>query len=81
MDPSANDNREKEDAYHFVTYLPVNGILYELDGLQKDPLMHAAVDEDNWLDVARETIQARISTYPMGSVGPSLTRDNETKAD
>jgi ubiquitin carboxyl-terminal hydrolase L5 len=68
MDPSANDNREKEDAYHFVTYLPVNGCLYELDGLRKDPLMHGPVNEENWLDKARDTIQARISTYPMGSV-------------
>lgn len=67
MDPSANPDREKEDAYHFVCYLPVNGVLYELDGLRKEPIMHAAV-EDDWLQVARETIQARIETYPMGSV-------------
>jgi ubiquitin carboxyl-terminal hydrolase L5 len=69
MDPSSNPDREKEDAYHFVCYLPVNGVLYELDGLRKDPIMHAAVDESgDWLNVARETIQARIETYPAGSV-------------
>lgn len=58
---------EKEDAYHFVAYLPVNGVLYELDGLRPNPIMHAAVEGD-WLDVARETIEARIATYPPGSV-------------
>jgi ubiquitin carboxyl-terminal hydrolase L5 len=63
---------KKEDAYHFVTYLPINGVLYELDGLQRSPLMHAGVDEvegeGDWLTQARDTIQARIETYPPGSV-------------
>ncbi len=68
LDPSAYPEREKEDAYHFVTYLPVNGVLYELDGLRSSPIMHAAVEEE-WLDVARETIEKRIATYPPGSVG------------
>jgi ubiquitin carboxyl-terminal hydrolase L5 len=67
MDPSAFPEREKEDAYHFVAYLPVNGVLYELDGLRRTPVMHAAVEHD-WLVQARETIEARIATYPPGSV-------------
>jgi ubiquitin carboxyl-terminal hydrolase L5 len=67
LDPSAIPEREKEDAYHFVAYLPVNGVLYELDGLRAAPIMHAAVEGD-WLDQARETIEARIATYPPGSV-------------
>jgi ubiquitin carboxyl-terminal hydrolase L5 len=67
MDPSMYHDREKEDAYHFVTYLPVNGVLYELDGLRANPIMHAAVEGD-WIEQARETIQARIETYPAGSV-------------
>ncbi|WOO79201.1 Ubiquitin carboxyl-terminal hydrolase isozyme L5 [Vanrija pseudolonga] len=67
LDPSLVPEREKEDAYHFVAYLPVNGVLYELDGLRAAPIMHAAVEGD-WLDQARETIEARIATYPPGSV-------------
>lgn len=69
LDPSAVPDDAKEDAYHFITYLPVHGLLYELDGLQASPIMHAPVDEgDGWLDAARDTIQARIDTYPPGSV-------------
>jgi ubiquitin carboxyl-terminal hydrolase L5 len=67
LDPSAHPEREKEDAYHFVTYLPVNDVLYELDGLRQSPIMHAAI-EGEWLDQARETIETRIATYPPGSV-------------
>lgn len=69
LDPSAVPDDAKEDAYHFITYLPAHGLLYELDGLQASPIMHAPVEEgDGWLDAARETIQARIGTYPPGSV-------------
>jgi ubiquitin carboxyl-terminal hydrolase L5 len=79
LDPSAYPEREKEDAYHFVTYLPKNGLLYELDGLRTGPIMHAAV-EDDWLGVARETIEQRISTYPSGSVSRrALSRRSTTK--
>ncbi|OCF76710.1 ubiquitin carboxyl-terminal hydrolase L5 [Kwoniella mangroviensis CBS 8886] len=70
MDPSAFPEREKEDAYHFITYLPINGILYELDGLRKNPIMHSPIDEENgdWLNNARETVEGRIATYPPGSL-------------
>lgn len=73
MDGSANPDREKEDPYHFVAYVPINGVLYELDGLRKSPLMHAAVEGDEWMDQARETIEARIATYPPGSVRTSYS--------
>ena len=29
----------KEEAFHFVAYVPVNGMVYELDGLQKGPIV------------------------------------------
>ncbi|ORY20710.1 putative ubiquitin-specific protease [Naematelia encephala] len=71
LDPSASSSREKEDAYHFVAYIPVTGVLYELDGLRTGAVMHAAVDEgesEGWLAIARDTIEQRIATYPPGSV-------------
>ena len=68
VDPSAASSKEKEDAYHFIAYVPVNGLLYELDGLRGSPIMHAAVDGDSWIEVAKEAIEARIATYPPGAV-------------
>jgi hypothetical protein len=66
---------KKQDAYHFVTYVPVLGQLWELDGLRNAPIKHGPVDEgkgegegEGWVKKAREVIEKRIATYPEGSV-------------
>jgi ubiquitin carboxyl-terminal hydrolase L5 len=38
---------DEDEAFHFVAYVPVNGIVYELDGLQKGPIVAGAYDDDN----------------------------------
>jgi len=69
-------DREKgtEDAYHFVVYLPVAGVLYELDGLKEFAVSHGGWREEGegWLGKARDVIEARIATYPNGALEFSL---------
>jgi ubiquitin carboxyl-terminal hydrolase L5 len=57
------DNSEAEDAFHFISYVPVNGALYELDGLKKGPINLGACSNENWLDQVRPIIQQRIEQY------------------
>ncbi|KAJ7188551.1 ubiquitin carboxyl-terminal hydrolase [Mycena filopes] len=66
--------KTSEDAYHFVVYLPAMGCLYELDGLKEFPVKHGAYEEsgEGWVKKARETIEARIATYPTGALEFSL---------
>jgi ubiquitin carboxyl-terminal hydrolase L5 len=63
-----------EDAYHFIVYLPVLGSVYELDGLKQSPITHGPYEEDGegWVARARAAIEARIATYPAGSLEFSL---------
>ena len=40
-----------DDVFHFVTYVPIKGRLYELDGLKEGPVDHGKVpDGTDWLD-------------------------------
>ncbi|XP_045774913.1 ubiquitin carboxyl-terminal hydrolase isozyme L5 [Maniola jurtina] len=55
---------KEEDAYHFVGYIPIQGRLYELDGLKDGPIDHGPIaPEQDWLDVVRPIILKRINTY------------------
>ena len=56
--------RKDDDVFHFIGYLPIDGRLYELDGLKDGPIDHGAIGKDaDWLDVARPIIEKRISRY------------------
>lgn len=53
-----------EEAFHFVSYVPLDGAVFELDGLQKGPIKvgeYSADEPTSWLNVAREAIQERMS--------------------
>ena len=49
--------------YHFISYLPCNGKLWELDGLKGGPVCLGECSEENWLDVVRPMIMQRIEQY------------------
>jgi ubiquitin carboxyl-terminal hydrolase L5 len=51
-------------AYHFIAYVPVDGKVYQLDGLEKAPVCVGTIPEgEDWTNVAKPTIEARIAQY------------------
>uniref|UniRef100_A0A669EN13 ubiquitinyl hydrolase 1 n=1 Tax=Oreochromis niloticus TaxID=8128 RepID=A0A669EN13_ORENI len=56
------------DAFHFVSYVPVNGRLYELDGLREGPIDLGACNQDDWISAVRPVIEKRIQKYSEGEI-------------
>jgi ubiquitin carboxyl-terminal hydrolase L5 len=73
LDELQQDSSDKEDAFHFISYLPIGDSLYELDGLKPKPLSHGKIPPGaDWLNMATDVLQARIATYAETEVHFSL---------
>lgn len=49
-----------EDCFHYISFVPINNILYELDGLEPYPISHGEIINDNWVKHAKEIIKNKI---------------------
>ncbi|XP_026286523.1 ubiquitin carboxyl-terminal hydrolase calypso [Frankliniella occidentalis] len=53
--------RSTGDAFHFVSYVPINGKLFELDGLKPFPMDHGPwSDSEDWTEKFRKVITDRL---------------------
>ncbi|KAI1363524.1 ubiquitin carboxyl-terminal hydrolase [Xylaria arbuscula] len=48
------------DSFHYIAFVPVDGQVWELDGLETMPLCLGPCEGDDWLAVASEAIQNRM---------------------
>lgn len=55
--------QKDENVYHFVAYVPMNGKLYELDGLRDGPIDLGPCTPENWLNVCKPIIETRMQKY------------------
>jgi len=59
---------EEDDVYHFIAYTPINGVLYELDGLQPAPISHGSCSFEEFPNKVIPVLQRRIDTYPASEI-------------
>ncbi|KAK9469653.1 ubiquitin carboxyl-terminal hydrolase [Lipomyces arxii] len=59
---------DDDDLYHFIAYVPVNGKLYELDGLQPHAISHGQCTDEQFPELVIDVLQRRIARYPEGEV-------------
>lgn len=67
----AKEEDEDSAGFHFIAFIPIDGYLWKLDGLQRQPTNLGEVDQD-WMDLARPMITERMEKCEDGNISFSL---------
>jgi len=67
-DETQKASNGSEDVFHFIAYTPINGVLYELDGLQSAPISHGPCSEETFPTQVVEVLQRRVSRYAESEI-------------
>jgi ubiquitin carboxyl-terminal hydrolase L5 len=68
VDETQRTATDDDDVYHFIAYTPINGILYELDGLQPAPIAHGQCSFEEFPEKVVPVLQRRIERYPANEI-------------
>lgn len=68
VDETQRTATDDDDVYHFIAYTPINGVLYELDGLQPAPIAHGASTFEEFPEKVIPVLQRRIGRYPAHEI-------------
>ncbi|KAA8566369.1 hypothetical protein EYC84_008945 [Monilinia fructicola] len=56
---------DEEPGFHFIAFVPIEGVVWRLDGLQRQPVSLGEFNDD-WISVARTNIYQHIGKYGDG---------------
>jgi len=62
---------EEEPGFHFIAFVPIQGSVWKLDGLDRQP-MKLGEFRGNWMDLARPIIEERMQRYEGDQIQFSL---------
>lgn len=64
--------KESEAAFHFIAFVPIDGNVWKLDGLERQPQQLYRIGCDDWIYQAKPDIQARMGQYEEGQIEFSI---------
>ncbi|KAK9449262.1 ubiquitin carboxyl-terminal hydrolase [Limtongia smithiae] len=68
-DNESDQNTAADDDFHFIAYVPLNGHLWELDGLSAEPHVAGVIPPgSSWAETATKRIQERIERYSSAEI-------------
>ena len=68
IDDAQRAATDDDDVYHFIAYTPVDGVLYELDGLQPAPISHGSCTFEEFPHKVIPVLRRRIERYPANEI-------------
>ena len=60
-----------EEGFHFCAYMPINGHVWKLDGMDRFPQDMGTFDTErggDWMNIAQPTLQGRMAQYEAGEI-------------
>ncbi|KAJ5288479.1 hypothetical protein N7478_001509 [Penicillium angulare] len=57
------DAGETDATFHFIAFMPAMGQLWKFDGLERQPQALGECSQDDWLELARPNLVARMAAY------------------
>lgn len=63
---------ESEAAFHFIAFVPIDGKVWKLDGLERQPQKLCNVECENWIRQVKPDIMARMARYEEGQIEFSI---------
>ncbi|KAL6862320.1 ubiquitin carboxyl-terminal hydrolase 2 [Trichoderma novae-zelandiae] len=67
-DETARHGEPSEDVFHFIAYTPIDGTLYELDGLQPAPISHGPCTPEEFPLKVVDVLRRRVSRYDEAEI-------------
>ena len=67
-----NANDDGSAGFHFIAFVPVDGQIWKLDGLERQPQKVCTIEKEDWIYQTKPQIEARMAEYEEGQIEFSI---------
>ena len=67
-----NVKNDESAGFHFIAFVPIDGQIWKLDGLERQPQKVCSIDDDDWICQIKPQIEARMAEYEEGQIEFSI---------